>query len=970
MLDVKQINWLRQATGASILIPLDLLPDPKDENPPLSDQEKLKKKTEARDEEARKETLRQKLAEQQRLMEERKQFVLGNAQRVIDPLKPALREAFDIGFEAEQQTKTLGISHKKKVKRDFIAKDGDVSKSGDTQDMQNAKLTKGGKELGSERDAQTGLSESDRVALAVDKAYGVLRNLQKELLAEMFDSMVPNKAGTDLEPGPKVKLFTQDEIIDELFDPLVRSKILPDAFIEDAYSTTQRMLDATNKLYKADLTDPTKFTGRGLADMGKGFVDMASGVCSCVLEATGLINANEYNVSDALTGATELAKLAIDTVDAIDTARRTEKFDKKGLTGILDQLPDIAGQIVGAVTNNGSLQKTVSSAATAGMDLVDAVIAHNFDETSKSLGDFLGLVGQAVVNGLAISGTESSDDKHRNTVISDFSKVFSTAMKDGAPVIAKLLIEGKFSNARGQFARLCLDAASQAPGVVSDIQVDKGATKDNITGFAEGDTVGFGSDEYTQNGTIEHTATKDFTQDQNFESDRDTDLTTDESSYEKSGSKSMQGAIDKTNPKDAPKGKQPQTPEQIEAKKKLEALKKQYQEEEETSLAEEIEADAQAELKAFKERMRGGDKLSRNQNTIDKMIADLKRDQAILSTLMAVGMGGAAIAGKFVSYVAIGAEAIQMAANAKLAYEKMRAMFEFKEELKGARETASAYGTAIDNFFANQKFQLTAASINVALNGVKLIVAAVAAAIPHAAPAVPAANALSSGVNAVLGGIKQSKLKKSWQATKKALQNPKNRRLGLKARKMNPTLAKYTIAYGAMEEDPIAVSMALACGLNEKTLKNPSANVAKVKQYLEAKFPDDGTVVGYWEEEKGWEGELPEPKLTTVTLSKLYKVVGKQFPTIGVVPPGPLAGLVSMVTKPLPKDAPVEDWQQRSELLKQLDDMFTAVGKEAATTAGSRKLAEVFAEFADLAAEAGFEAWTKTVPPAKEDGTT
>jgi hypothetical protein len=77
-----------------------------------------------------------------------------------------------------------------------------------------------------------------------------------------------------------------------------------------------------------------------------------------------------------------------------------------------------------------------------------------------------------------------------------------------------------------------------------------------------------------------------------------------------------------------------------------------------------------------------------------------------------------------------------------------------------------------------------------------------------------------------------------------------------------------------------------------------------------------------------------------------------------------------MVTKPLPKDAPVEDWQQRSELLKQLDDMFTAVGKEAATTAGSRKLAEVFAEFADLAAEAGFEAWTKTVPPAKEDGTT
>ena len=156
------------------------------------------------------------------------------------------------------------------------------------------------------------------------------------------------------------------------------------------------------------------------------------------------------------------------------------------------------------------------------------------------------------------------------------------------------------------------------------------------------------------------------------------------------------------------------------------------------------------------------------------------------------------------------------------------------------------------------------------MNGVKLIVAAVAATMPHAAPAVPAAAALSSGVNAVMGGIKQAQLKKAWQATKKALNNPKNRRLGMKARKMNPTLAKYSIAYGMMEEDPIAVSMGLACGLNEKTLKNPSTNVAKVKQYLEAKFPDDGTVVGFWEEEKGWEGDLPDPKIDTVTLAKLY----------------------------------------------------------------------------------------------------
>jgi hypothetical protein len=958
-MELKQITWLQDATGATISVPVDLMPEPTEQDPPLSKQEITQKKPEARDAAAKKANMRKLLADESRRNEDRKQFLLANAQRVIEPLKAVLQEAFDIGFEAEQQTKTMGISHKKTVKREFIAKDGDVSKSGDVQDMQNAKLMKGGKVLDK--------AESGKVALEVEKAYGVLRGLRNELLGEKIVVRKPNKEGTALEDGATVNLFTQDEIISELFDPLVRSKILPDAFIEDAYSRTQAMLDATNELYKQDLTDPTKFTGRGIRDASKGFVDMASGVCSCVLEATGLINANETNISAALTGATELAKLAIDTTDAIDTARRTSKFDKKGLIGLLDQLPDIAGQIVGAATDSSSIQKVVTDSATAAELLVSAAISHNYDDSSKAIGKFLGSLATSIIDGLAIPLSKDksqggTDEKNRNTLIKDIlGKALSTAMSDGAPVIGKLIIEGKFAKAKGQFARLCLDAVSQFPTIMTDAQVLGGAKKDNLTGMVKGQTSGLGSDQVSNNGTTTDAQTQDFTTEQNLEYDRNSDLQSDQSSFAKGSIKSMQSGIDGTAPKDPPKGKQPETPEQIKAREKLEALKKQFEKEEEKELRDEIQEDADEELKAFKARLRGDDKTSRNQHTIDKMIADLKRDQAIMSTLIAVGSAGAALAGKFVSYAAIGTEAIQLAANAKLAYEKMRAAYEFNQELKGARETANAYGTAIDNFFANAKFQLTAASINVALNGVKLIIAAVAAAVPHAAPAVPAAAALSSGVNAVLGGIKQSKLKKSWQATKKALQNPKNRRLGLKARKMNPTLAKYTIAYGAMEEDPIAVSMALACGLNEQTLKNPSSNVAKVKAYLEAKFPDDGTVVGYWEEDS-WEGNLPDPKQNSVTLAKVYKVIGDTFPPVGKVPPGPLAGLVAMVSKPLAKDAPVEDWQERSELLKELDAVFIKVGKETAQVAGSSKIATVFGEFADLAAEDAFDAWTKTMP--------
>jgi hypothetical protein len=998
-MELAQIDWLQRATGVAIEIPIDKMPDPPAEDPPLSPQKITEKKTAARDDMAKKANLNKLLAEELRKVEERKQFLLANAARVIDPLKPVLRKVNDIGFEAEQQTKTMGISHKKTVQRDFIAKDGDVSTSGDVRDKKNATLTKGGekidpgkfnskasdKELKERKEA---FKKQQEVVRAVEDAYGVLRGLRDELLSETMVLMKPNKDGTALEPGPKMALFTQDEIILEVFDPLVRSKILPDAFIEDAYSRTQAMLDATNELYKQDLTDSTKFTGRGIAAMGKGFVDMASGVCSCVLEATGLINANEVNISAALTGATELAKLAIDTGDAIDTARRTEKFDKKGLIALLDQLPDIAGQIVGAATGDSKLQKVVADSATAGELLLSAAISHNYDDSSKAMGKFLGSMVSSILDGYAIkmendTSQQSKDDGNRNTAIKDtLGKLLGTVMGDGAPVIGKLIIEGKFAKAKGQFARIFLDAAAQIPTLMTDFQVMDGKTKDNLTGMIQGQTSGLGSDQVSNNGTITDAKVKDFSTEQNLEYDRNSDLQSNQSNVAKDNAKTAGSSIDATVPKDPSPGKQPDTPEQIKAKEELAALKKKFQKEEETTLRDEIEGDAEAELEAFKARMRGDDKTSRNQNTIDKMIADLKRDQAIMSTLIAVGTGGAAIAGKFVSYAAIGTEAIQLAANAKLAYEKMRAAYEFNQNLKDARETASAYGTAIDNFFKNAKFQLTAASINVAMNGVKLIIAAVAAAVPHAAPAVPAAAALSSGVNAVLGGIKQSKLKKSWQVTKMALADPKNRRLGLKARKMNPTLAKYTIAYGAMEEDPIAVGMAVDCGLTEEALKNPTANVAKVKAYLEAKFPDDGTVVGYWEGDDGWNKDLPDPKLTSATLAKLYKVIGEAFPAVGVVPPGPLAGLVAMATKPVPKDAEPEVWLERSELLRELDTAFVKAGSDAAKVAAEavkggsqggkappspKKIAPVFAEFADLAAEQAFDSWAKAQPkPEKE----
>jgi hypothetical protein len=80
---------------------------------------------------------------------------------------------------------------------------------------------------------------------------------------------------------------------------------------------------------------------------------------------------------------------------------------------------------------------------------------------------------------------------------------------------------------------------------------------------------------------------------------------------------------------------------------------------------------------------------------------------------------------------------------------------------------------------------------------------------------------------------------------RKALNNPEDRLTIMKTFRKNPTLAKYGVAYGAMEMgDPIAKEALRQCGLNDMVLVNEGTNADKVVRYLEAKYNDDIKLVG------------------------------------------------------------------------------------------------------------------------------
>lgn len=128
----------------------------------------------------------------------------------------------------------------------------------------------------------------------------------------------------------------------------------------------------------------------------------------------------------------------------------------------------------------------------------------------------------------------------------------------------------------------------------------------------------------------------------------------------------------------------------------------------------------------------------------------------------------------------------------------------------------------------------------------------------------------------------EKQLERAWELTREALSDPQNRRLGLMARGLNPTLAKYTIAWGAVvKRDTIAVSAMARIGLDRETLARRDASVGEVKRFLDTLYKDDQTVLGEFSDQEWPEGKPPQPALqarvwaTTVAAAKQNRKVDR-----------------------------------------------------------------------------------------------
>ncbi len=841
-----QAKWLTRATGLPVPIPPDA--DHPDDPPTQPDPMELLL--------AR---CRLENAELARADEDRRQFLLKRAKRTLDPLVPVLTEASKLELVTAKKKKIFGKEFTYRKTRSKFAGD-DPSQNADSRDIRGSsgiRLAKGAEAAAPMAENPDGLEDktADIAPLAkrLRDVHTIIFQLRDDLLAATTSRKIVDGAGTDLVDGAPTPLFTQTAIVEELFKPLLRSGVAIDNFLPGGYSPTQAMLDKTTELYKKDLTDENAVVRWGISDDLKGATD------ACASNGDGRRRLRRRQHRHGAGADHRQRRIAEDRLRHQQHRRQREArpLRRQGRARHHQAIPghDRSGR--DRRDGNAALGKIISSGGSALTSLLDSCADYCQDEAKLKdklarnnpfatfLSNIVSLAVSATDDAMT-GGTPQADTKAIGDSLGTLLKLCGT---DSAGKILLAICRGQAGDAVSMMGALAIDIGANIPAVVQDVYKAEGGT---VTDLQENPV-----------------------HDQNIEASGTVAVGIQEGlavgDAQKAEAAATKQALDQVQAW-LKRGRRQAAKSQD--AKALEALKEKFAKESGELLKAQEEARVAQEVEEFKTVMDGLDGKELDLRKIEDLTRKLKRYRAIWEVMVALGLGGASVVAQFLPVTGAAISALKMVHEMKGAYDCVMQLWDFRKEKASAANTNSPYLPAIENMMGNLGFQLTSYSISAATNGLGVAVKVVSTVVPHAAPAGPAFTAVEGAVATFFAGYKQKRLRDAWKATKEALADPANRRLGQRARRLNPTFAKYTIAYGATEErDPIAIGIARKCGLTPETLKSPNTNADKVKKYLEAKFPDDGTVKGYYPEAEEWTDTLPEPAISVAVVFETWRQI-------------------------------------------------------------------------------------------------
>ncbi len=284
--------------------------------------------------------------------------------------------------------------------------------------------------------------------------------------------------------------------------------------------------------------------------------------------------------------------------------------------------------------------------------------------------------------------------------------------------------------------------------------------------------------------------------------------------------------------------------------------------------------------------------------SLEHLIAVQVRNQKMFDLSRKISKGGIDLVSKLVPGMSLVAAAQQLAYSIAEAIKHTQQLLIWMDNVSDAGKAQTVQMDAMMNRYGLQKKQALQANLTVAIDAVRVC----GEAMKLAGQAAPVGLVVSASADTAAAALEVAakiveiaEMESAWRDYKKALSNPKDRKNIRKTLRTNPTLSKYAMAYGAIDDgNPIAQEAMRRCGLNERTLAQKDAKVSDVVTYLETIYRDDPVLLRSVPPRDAWhpsgDPELTfrswiayfnaavanaEPKLKQMDVSKINVLLGE-----------------------------------------------------------------------------------------------
>jgi hypothetical protein len=358
-----------------------------------------------------------------------------------------------------------------------------------------------------------------------------------------------------------------------------------------------------------------------------------------------------------------------------------------------------------------------------------------------------------------------------------------------------------------------------------------------------------------------------------------------------------------------------------------------------------MESDLEAESKAFAAKLsrtfEGNDDPDfegEDPRTLQELILQIQKDRKIFELVEKLSSLPLQVAAKFFPPSAAAMDFKTFTFEVMKSVTHTKQLLEWMDNAGDARNAVSVQAHAMLSRVHCENRQLLEHSMKAALALTAAIGNVLAVAGATAAPAgvamAAAARAGQTGMEIVKTIVDEAEAAKAWSLYREAMQNPRNRKKVRQAIQSNPTLAKYALAWGALQGgDAIAKNAVKKCGLTDAILAKESANVKEVQQYLEELFKEDIVVLRAIPVKKGWYPDKT-PTLSLRSWSAFYAAAVDK----AKLKPGTGGAVGKAFTDLEMRETNFKSAQDELKFAKQLVDRQTVEARKAAGKAVAEKI--------------------------------